>query len=492
MAEPRMHYLNGRWRDGRGAEHVVESSRTGEPMTKYLLASAADVDAAVAAARDALAGPWARWTAGQRAAALRALAAQLEPQVGGIAALAAEEVGTPVTTGSMVQARGPVFSLGYYADQADGFPFTELRDSAAGSSAVLREPVGVVAAIVPWNLPLALAAQKAAPALAAGCTVVVKAPPEAPLTGRLLAEAAEVAGLPPGVFNYVVADAAASRRLVSHPGVDKVSFTGSTAVGRQIGAACGADIRRMTLELGGKSAAILLDDVDLGAAAPQVARYIVGANSGQGCVCQTRVLVPRSREEEATAAIAAAFRELRFGDPLDDATVIGPMATRGHAARVAGYIDLGLAEGAEVVVGGGTAAGDPRGFYVPPTLFSGVSSSMRIAREEVFGPVGVVISYRDPDEAVAVANDSDFGLTGTVWTADAVRGFEVARRVRVGVFGVNTFWVDRNAPFGGMKASGLGREMGVEGLVAYTEAKSVSLPPGSALRPALAAFSQRR
>jgi betaine-aldehyde dehydrogenase len=372
-------------------------------------------------------------------------------------------------------APNPVFNFRSYADLAESYAFEEHRNGAGMHSLVRREPVGVVAAIPPFNGPLTLGAQKLAPALAAGCTAILKAPHQDPLACYLLAEVAEEAGLPPGVVSVLVADVPESEHLVTHPGVDHVSFTGSTAVGRRIGELCGRDIRRMTLELGGKSAAIVLDDVDLAKAVPAIVGCSVGMLQGEICTAQSRILAPQSRYDEVVDALAAAVASLPVGDPMDPEMAIGPMITREHRDRVEGYIALGLQEGATVKAGGGRPAGLDRGWYVEPTLFADATNDMRIAREEIFGPVAVVIPHDGFDDAVAIANDSPYGLSGTVWTEDEDAALEAARRVRTGTFAINTYTVDPATPFGGFKQSGIGREMAREGLDGFIEYKSVAL-----------------
>ncbi|HEY1624823.1 MAG TPA: aldehyde dehydrogenase [Streptosporangiaceae bacterium] len=295
--------------------------------------------------------------------------------------------------------------------------------------------------------------------------------------GQLLAEVIADIGLPPGVVSIVPADREVGEYLVTHPGVDKVSFTGSTAAGRRIASLCGERLRRVTLELGGKSAAVLLPDVDLDTAIPAV----VGAglmNNGEACVAQTRILAPDDRYDEVAEALAAAVAETKVGDPLDENTEVGPLVSAAQRERVEGYLAAGTAEGAKVAVGGGRPDGFGRGWYVEPTVFVDVDNGMRIAQEEIFGPVLSLIRYRDVDEAVAIANDSRYGLSGSVWTEDNDAGLEVARRIRTGTYNVNTFMLENCAPFGGYKDSGLGRELGPEGLAAYVEYQSVNMPYG--------------
>jgi aldehyde dehydrogenase (NAD+) len=355
---------------------------------------------------------------------------------------------------------------------ARDFPWTETRHGVFAKAEVRRVPAGVAGAIVPWNFPLALAVGKLAPALLAGCTVVLKPSEETPLTTILLAQLADAVGLPAGVLNFVPADREVSELIVRHPHVDKISFTGSTVAGRRIAALCGEQIKRCTLELGGKSAAILLDDVDLASAVPALAPTTM-TNNGQTCVNQTRVLAPRARYGEVVDAITAAVEGFTLGDPLDPDTEIGPVLNERQRARVERYIDVGRVEGARVTTGGSRPADRDRGYFVQPTVFVDVENRMTIAQEEIFGPVVAVIPYGDEAEAVAIANDSSYGLAGSVWSSEPNRAKAVARKIRTGNVGINGLIIDYCAPFGGFKQSGIGREMGPEGLAAYTELQSV-------------------
>jgi aldehyde dehydrogenase (NAD+) len=313
--------------------------------------------------------------------------------------------------------------------------------------------------------------------MAAGATMVLKPAPETPLDGFALAEVLEQSGLPEGVINIVPAGREVGEHLVRHPDVDKVAFTGSTAAGRKIGAICGEQLKRATLELGGKSAAIICDDADLDAVLPTLMPFAL-MNNGQACVAQTRILAPRARYDEVKDALAEAVGNFKVGDPLDPTTECGPLVAERQRDRVEGYIEKGKAEGATVVVGGGRPAGFDTGWYVEPTLFADVDNSMTIAQEEIFGPVLSLIPYDGDDEAVTIANDSDYGLSGSVYTNDIPRGIDIARRVRTGTYAVNNLGMDFGAPFGGFKASGVGRELGPEGLEAYLEDKSILLPGG--------------
>jgi aldehyde dehydrogenase (NAD+) len=367
--------------------------------------------------------------------------------------------------------------LDVYSKLATTFPWEETRHGMFGETRVRREPVGVVAAIIPWNVPLFIAVNKVIPALLAGCTVILKPAPETPIDALWLGGLFQEAGLPEGVLSVLPADRVVSEYLVTHPGVDKVSFTGSTAAGRRVGSLATERLKRISLELGGKSAAIVLDDVDLASSAFMLA-YSGLMNSGQACVAQTRILAPRSRYDEVTEALVESAKMLTVGDPLDPATQLGPLVAERQRDRVEGYIEKGKAEGARLVLGGGRPAGLEVGWYVEPTIFADVDTKMTIAQEEIFGPVLSVIPYDSEDEAVAIANDSDYGLAGSVWTADVEHGYQVATQVRTGTYGINWYAFDMGSPFGGYKCSGIGREDGPEGLASFCELKSVLMPMG--------------
>jgi betaine-aldehyde dehydrogenase len=362
----------------------------------------------------------------------------------------------------------------YYTELTRTFAFDEVREGILGRAHVLREPLGVVGAIVPWNVPLFVSLCKLAPALAAGCTVVLKPPPETPLFAYLLAEAIEAAEVPKGVVNIVAAGREVGEHLVTHPDVDKISFTGSTAAGRRVGALCGERLRPLTLELGGKSAAILLEDVDVEKCIPELLPFAM-MNSGQACVAQTRILAPRRRYAQIVEALTEEVRRQKVGDPFDPETFCGPLISERQRTRVEEYIASGREQGARVAIGGGRPHGLDTGWFVEPTVFADVRNEMRIAQEEIFGPVVAVIPFDDEQDAVRIANASRYGLSGSVWTNDPARGMRIARRVRTGTFTVNGCVLDFATPFGGYKESGMGRELGPEGLLGFVETKSVSL-----------------
>lgn len=463
-------FIDGEFHIADKAEPVLEAA-TGELLGDGASATEADIDAAVAAARAAL-PEWRGASPDHRAAVLKAFAAALHQRAASTSELVSRENGMPMSLSGGANGLFPAALLGYYAKLITRTPIEEIRPSATGHTIVRREPVGVVAAIVPWNYPQALAAFKFAPALAAGCTVVLKASPETALDAMVFAEAAQQAGLPAGVFNVVPGATDASAHLVSHPGVDKVSFTGSTSVGRIIGEVCGRLLRPVTLELGGKSAAIILDDADLDATMRGL-RSVSFINNGQTCFLGSRILAPRSRYREIVDALADLVNTLTVGDPLDEATDIGPVVSARQRERVLGYIEAGKNSGAKLVVGGGVPRNQPRGWFVSPTVFADVDNSDRIAQEEIFGPVLAVIPYDSDADAVGLANDSEFGLAGSVWSTDVARATEVAREIRTGTVGINDYQLDINAPFGGVKASGIGRELGPEGLDEFFNLKSI-------------------
>jgi aldehyde dehydrogenase (NAD+) len=474
-------FIGGRWQPAAAPTDRLEvvSPASLEVVGSVPRATKDDADRAVGAARAAFdTGPWPAQPAAERLGILRAFADAIEARTDQFADVLCAEQGLPRRSLPAGQISKAAATLRAGADIGDDYPWTGTRPgSGRRTLRVRRVPVGVVVAIVPWNAPLFVAAMKLAPALAAGNTVVLKPPPETPLHTYLLAEAAIEAGLPEGVLSILPAGADISELLVRDHRVDKVSFTGSTAVGRQVGAICGAGLKRCTLELGGKSAAVVLDDFEL---TEKSARMLVtGAmvNAGQVCAAQTRILVPAARHDEIVGAMSEATRALVVGDPLSPTTDIGPLISQRQRDRVERYIGLGIEEGATLVTGGRRPDIEP-GWYVQPTLFADVDNAMTIAREEIFGPVAAVIPYRDEAEAVALANDSEYGLAGAVWTADIGRGEAVAARIRTGSVAVNSPGpLDAYGPFGGFKNSGFGREGGAEALDDYTEPQTIILPP---------------
>ena len=437
----------------------------------------ADVDRAVAAARTAFESDWSRMPVAERAEILGRASQGIQARMDDLTRLITTEMGSPYSWCMFGQVLAPTMVLDYYTELGKTFELEETRPGMFGQVVVRKEPLGVAAAVVPWNVPLFVTILKLAPAFLAGCSVVLKPAPETPLSAYDLHEIFAEAGLPPGVLNIVAAGREVGEHLVTHPGIDKVGFTGSTAAGKRIAALCGELLRPCTLELGGKSAAIVLDDADL---AQTVQGIIDGGilNNGQACVAQTRILASRSRYDEVVDALTEAVAAQVVGDPMDPATQVGPLVADRQRDRVLGLIDKGKNEGARVTTGGGRPAFDT-GFFVDSTVFADVTNDMTIAREEIFGPVLSVIAYDGVDDAVAIANDSPYGLSGSVWGADGAAAADIARRMDTGTVTINHFGMAFGAPFGGYKDSGLGRELGPEGVDAYLQKKSISLDPAA-------------
>ncbi|HYV60155.1 MAG TPA: aldehyde dehydrogenase [Acidimicrobiia bacterium] len=482
MREHKQLFIGGEWVDPAGTGTIdVISPHSEELVGRVPEGTAADIDRAVAVARDAFDnGEWPRLSPEERMAAVQRFSEAYAAHIPDMAAVITEEMGSPISFSNLAQSPAPWMMLNTFLQVGAEYPWEETRQGVLGSDVVVRrEPVGVVGAIVPWNVPQFVTMSKLAPALIAGCTIVIKPSPETPLDGFLMADILNEAGIPKGVVSVIPAGREVGEHLVRHPGVDKIAFTGSTAAGRRIASICGEQLKRVSLELGGKSAAIILDDADL-AATIQGLKFASLMNNGQACVAQTRILASRDRHDEVVEALAEMVGALAVGDPQDEATEVGTLVAERQQERVEKYIALGQEEGAKVSVGGGgRPPGLDKGWYVRPTVFSSVDNSMRIAREEIFGPVLAVIPYDDPEDAVRLANDSEYGLAGSVWTSDVDHGLEIARRVRAGTYGVNQYTMDFVAPFGGYKASGIGREFGIEGLTHYIELKSIVPPAGA-------------
>lgn len=477
IAHPERLFIGGEWvKPSSDSVFEVIAPATEELYLRVAEAQEADMNRAVAAARSAFdSGPWPRMSHAERATFLRAIARGLDERAEDVAQTWPNEMGILHSVAkSFAGSMGGIYD--YYAGLADTFAFEEPHTPSAGGEfgLLVREPVGVVAAIIPWNAPINLIANKLAPALIAGCTVIIKASPEAPSSAYIMAEIAQAVGLPPGVINVITADRAVSEMLVRHPGVDKISFTGSTVAGRKIAAICGDRIARFTLELGGKSAAVILDDYDLETAAAS----IVGPAclmSGQVCSSLTRIVVSRNRHDQMVDALSAQFGAVTVGDPFDSATQIGPIAMRRQRDRIEQLIALGEKEGATLAVGGRRPAHLNRGFFIEPTVFGNVDNNSSLAREEIFGPVVSVIAADNESHAVEIANDTIYGLNNSVFTNDPDRAYSVARQLRSGTVGHNNFRTDFGIAFGGFKQSGIGREGGVEGLLPYLESKTVIL-----------------
>ncbi len=477
IANPRRFYIGGEWVDpASDASFDVIDCGTEEVAGTVAGADLHDVNRAVAAAREAFDnGFWPRLTHAERAGYLRAFATELQRRNDELARTWSIESGV---THSLSQAAvGHYVAGGFnsYADIGSTFPFEETHASSAGRRSLLvREPVGVVAAVIPWNGPAIMIAYKCAPAFLAGCTVVLKAPIEAPSSAYILAEVCETIGLPAGVFNFITADRDVSEELVRHPGIDKVSFTGSTAAGRRVASICGDRIARVTLELGGKSPAVVMDDYDIESAAKSIAGTFQFL-SGQVCDSLTRVIVPRQRHGQMVDALSGIAAELKVGDAFDADVVVGPLAMARQRDRVEAYIARGQAEGATLAFGGRRPDHLSRGFYIEPTIFGNVSNNSAIAQEEIFGPVLSVIPADSENHAIELANDTIFGLNAAIFTNDSDRFLRAARQIRSGSVGQNRSGADFSLGAGGFKQSGLGREGGVEGLMPFLETKAIVL-----------------
>jgi betaine-aldehyde dehydrogenase len=465
-------YVDGAWVAPRGpasALHDVVDSATEQVIARVVMAGVEDVDRAVAAARRAQEA-WAARSVEERASLLERLQTGLGERMHEIAGVISAEVGMPLRQSQQIQAGYPALLAGIAAAEVRRYVFEE----QVGNSLVVREPIGVVGCITPWNYPLLQAMQKVAPALAAGCTVVLKPSEIAPLSAFILAEVVHACGFPPGVFNLVSGDGpTVGEAIAAHPDIDMVSFTGSTRAGKRVSELAAQTVKRVTLELGGKSVNLILPDADLEQAVTTGLRNCF-LNSGQTCIAQTRFLVHRSQHDQVVAMVKAKAEALTLGDPRDEATRLGPLSSAMQRERVRGYIAKGVAEGATLVTGGADApASLPVGYYVKPTVFANVDNRMTIAQEEIFGPVLSILPYDDEAQAVRIANDSVYGLSGAVWARDAEKAKQVARKLRTGQVMVNGGRGSPGAPFGGYKQSGVGRESGKYGLEEFLELKAL-------------------
>jgi aldehyde dehydrogenase (NAD+) len=465
-------FIDGEWVAASSSDTLdVINCSTEQVMATVPKATREDVDRAVAAARAAF-GSWSQTSVEERAKYVQRIADGLMARMDDLATLVSQEVGMPKALSTLIQAGLPLATFQY---AAQGIQTIELEEQL-GNSVVLREPVGVVASITPWNYPLHQLAAKVAPAIAAGCTVVAKPSQVAPCSAFVLAEIIADVGLPPGVFNLVSgAGAEVGEALAAHPDVDMISFTGSTRAGRRVAELAAGTVKRVTLELGGKSANVILDDADLETAVTDgVGKCFL--NSGQTCSALTRMLVPRDKLAQAEEIAARVAETFKPGDPFAADTRLGPLASAAQRDTVRGYIQKGLDEGAQLVTGGAEAPdGLDSGYFVRPTVFSAVSNDMTIAQEEIFGPVLSIIPFDDEDDAVEIANDSAYGLAGGVWSGDVEHAKAVARRIRTGQIEINGGMFNTNAPFGGYKQSGYGRELGPHGLDEFFELKALQL-----------------
>jgi betaine-aldehyde dehydrogenase len=466
-------YINGQWvpSTGRGTIEVVNPT-TEEVLGSIPQGTAEDVDRAVRAARDAFDG-WSSTSATDRSKYLRAIAEQLQARGPELVETISNELGSPTWFSQLAQVGLPGIDVASVADIIENYQWSE----TVGNSLVVREPVGVVGAITPWNYPLHQITAKIAPAIAVGCTVVVKPSEVAPLNAFILAEIIDSIGLPPGVFNLVTGyGPEVGEAIASHPLVDMVSFTGSTRAGKRVSSLASESVKRVALELGGKSPNVILEDADFSKAIPDAVGQCF-INSGQTCSALTRLIVPRSRLEEAEQIAKTAAEEYTVGDPFNEATRLGPLVSATQHDRVTRYIEQGINEGAKLVTGGPERPEEtPKGYFVKPTVFSDVTSDMTIAREEIFGPVLAILPYDDEDDAVRIANDTDYGLAGGVWAADQDKAQNVASRIRTGQIAINGGAFNPLAPFGGYKQSGNGRELGKFGIEEFLETKSLQLP----------------
>ena len=480
-------YIGGNWVDSRSDETITAINPATEGSIGVVpQASTEDVNGAIAAARLAFdEGPWPRMAPRERSTVLLRMAAIMRRRQQELAQIDVAEVGRPQKLAQSMFVDLPITHLEDLAERVLAeFPFSEpmlphVTDRGVGSGVVRREPYGVASIITPYNAPFFLAVMKLGPALGSGCTTVLKPSPYTPLSSFLVAEIAEEAGLPPGVLNVVTGSPEAGALLTTHPAVDLVSFTGSDNVGKQIMSQGSDTLKKLVLELGGKSANIVCEDADLARVIPDVIRNFT-SNCGQGCSLLTRTLVHESRQDELTAGLKAAIDQVKVGDPVDPSVTMGPLISAAQREKVENLIRTGAEEGAQIAFGGGRPAHLPKGFFIEPTLFVDVANSMTIAQREFFGPVSVVIPFRDDDEAIQLANESDFGLAGGVWSANPARAFRIGERIRAGMIFLNggAGGLTPYGPFGGYKSSGIGREWGKWGLSEFLQHKTLVWPMG--------------
>ncbi|MET8903911.1 aldehyde dehydrogenase [Streptomyces sp. NPDC003236] len=470
-------FIGGEWVAPSTDEKLtVLSPYTEKTIATIPMGVEADIDRAVAAAREAFDnGPWPRMSLAERSEVMRRLSDEMRANERVMAELVSAEMGTPIQHSVPIQAQRPRLIVDQMIELAQSYPFEEIREAPSGRALVHRRPTGVLGAIVPWNAPHLITIMKLAPALLAGCTMVVKSAPDAPLNQYLFAEMAQRAGLPAGVLNIVSGDRPASEHLVSHPGVDTISFTGSTGVGKSIAAVCAGLLRPVTLELGGKSASVILDDADVESTVDTVLHGALRSN-GEVCTAKTRIVLPRRLSSRFVDALAAKVSALKIGDPLDPEVYFGPLVSTLHRDRVEGMIATAVQEGAVPIIGGGRPKGLETGWFVEPTIFTNVTRAMNIAQEEVFGPVLSVLEYDTEEEALAIANDSRYGLSGAVFSSDPMRATRFATRIETGMTEVNGCPAGLAAPFGGVKDSGLGYELGLEGFDEFVEINSIGIP----------------
>ena len=470
-------FIGGEWVKPTGSNSIeVISPITEELFGRVPDSTPSDIDRAIAAARQAFdEGPWPKMSVSERGESLIRLANALGPQLDRAVKLQIDEMGG-TDNFLRICTTGVVANIAATVEMAKTLPTREIRNGSYTKTVVLREPIGVVAAIIPWNSPFLFVMTKLLPALLTGCPIIIKPAQETPLSAYVIAEAVERAGLPKGMVSIIAGGREVGEYLISHRAIDKVTFTGSTVAGRRIASICGDQIKPVTLELGGKSAAIVLEDADLDRYLPN----LVGAatlNNGQACIATTRILAPASRYKEVVDRLVESVGSMKIGNPHDLDTAFGPLVAKRQRDRVESYIKAGLDEGAKLALGGGRPAIE-KGWYIEPTIFTEVDNSMRIAQEEIFGPLVAVIRYDTPEQAISIANDSVYGLSGGVYTADVAHGMAIAAQIRTGTFSINDGPVGNGGPVGGYKQSGIGREFGPEGLASHYQLKSVSFPPG--------------